>query len=136
MKQSKTSLAFLLGAMAGGIAMLFMPQEKQKKGKKLIEEKAGEVKQGLIELYDREEVQHIFGMDSEMVGKTLVEARKQVNAKLKTLKAKVKSIDKTHYEAIVNRVIASIEQQGELTKAQVKKLEAHLKEQYTKPEKS
>jgi hypothetical protein len=135
MKKQNMSLAFILGAVAGGVAMLFMPSDKQKKGKKIIEDKASQVKKGLIELYDREEVQSIFGMDSEVVGKNLVQARKQVAAQLKTLKTKVDAVDKTQYVALVNRVIASIEKQGELTKMQLKKLEKHLNDQYDKPEK-
>ena len=135
MKKSNMSLAFILGAVAGGVAMLFMPSDKQKKGKKIIEEKASQVKKGLIELYDREEVQAIFGMDSETVGRNLMQARKLLDSQLKVLKEKVEAVDKTQYVALVNRVVASIEKQGELTKVQLKKLEEHLKEQYGKPEK-
>lgn len=135
MKKQNTSLAFVLGAIAGGVAMLFMPSDKQKKGKKLIEEKANEVKKGLIELYDREEVQQIFGMDSETVGRNLMQARKLVAKQLPKLKAKVDQIDKTQYAQVVNQVVETIERQGELTKTQLKKLEAHLKEQYGKHEK-
>ena len=135
MKKSNMSLAFILGAVAGGVAMLFMPAEKQKKGKKIIEDKASQVKKGLIELYDREEVQSIFGMDSEAVGRNLMQARKQVATQLEALKAKVDTVDKTQYVALVNRVIASIEKQGELTKIQLRKLEKHLNDQYGKQEK-
>lgn len=135
MKKQNLSLAFILGAVAGGVAMLFMPSDKQKKSKKLIEEKAAQVKKGLIELYDREEVQAIFGMDSETVGRNLMQARKLLDSQLKVLQEKVEAVDKTQYVALVNRVVASIEKQGELTKMQLKKLEEHLKEQYGKPEK-
>ncbi len=111
------------------------PRINKKKGKKIIEQKAAQVKKGLVELYDREEVQAIFGMDSEAVGRNLMQARKLVNSKLEVLKAKVDAVDKTQYVALVNQVIASIEKQGELTKVQLKKLEEHLKDQYGKTEK-
>ena len=118
MSNKKWGSMFLLGALVGGVATLFMPKEKQEKSKKLIESKSKELQAGIIKSLDNEQVQKVLGKNKEEI-EVLI---KNVKSHVDKLIAKGKGAKAVKVDALLD----SLYEEKILTKKQIKAIKEYL----------
>ena len=131
-KRNNLGLAFLIGAAAGAIATLFMPDKQREQSKKFIAEKTKLLESKLREVDQIDAALKVFDSKSKDAVQYIDKARSMLIVQLSKLKGAVDEIDKDKYSAVVSQVVDQLKKSANLTANQVKKLTSYLEEDYKK----
>lgn len=122
----KSGLAFLVGATAGALAILFMPEKKRKQAQKQLSKGIASIKENLEKVTSDKRVVEIFGKFNEESQKILT----QTKSELAKMVDQVKDLDEGKYANIVDKVILKIKQGSDLTVDQLTKLKQEILSYY------
>ena len=128
----KWKSAFILGAVVGSVAALFMPRDKQETVKKKVSANAKKLKKVLVKTYDSDQVQQIFGKDSKEIHKVYQNVRAELSERLDTAGHAIGNINKAKYSKVVKEMIADLKEETALPTKQLNLLKKYLVEDYNK----
>ena len=131
-KKNNLGLAFLIGAAAGAVATLFMPDKQREQSKKFIQDKAKKINEKLREVDQIDTALKVFDSKSKEAVGHIENARDMLVDQLSKLKGTVDEIDKDKYSEVVNQVVNQLKKTANLTTIQIKKLTTYLENDYKK----
>jgi len=129
-KLSKFTFAVAMGAAAGYIASLFVPEETKQKHKRQLTTKAEDLDRILRDPQERERVKEIFKKNSQEVTDTFNSVKSELAVNLATLKGSLTQIDKRKYTQAVDQAMNFASEQQQLPSAQLKRLRDYLLADY------
>lgn len=135
MKARNAGIIFMLGALVGGIAAIFMPDDKRKKSKKFIEDNTKMIADKLRENDTTAAAMKVFDSKSKQAVAAIEKSRVELVKQLNKLKVAVDKIDKAKYQKAVEQTVSQLKDAGTITAKQVGKLTSYLKSDYEKLQK-
>ena len=128
---SAFGLALLLGAIAGYIVGLFIPEKSRKKQKKEIIDKSELLKNYLSDAKERERIIKIFNKNTQKARGTYSQTREYLVTNLSELKGTIEDIDKARYSKAVKKAISQIKKDNKLPTKQLTALKKYLEEDFS-----
>lgn len=131
-KKSPFGLGLIFGAVAGGLAGLFLSPKSGKENREAVMKTASQLKKMWDEGTLDEKVKEIFGEASEATKKFYLEKRDEVIDKISEIKENVKNLDKEKYLKIVDDVTKEAKKEARYADRIIDKLKSHLGEDWKK----
>ena len=135
-KPNKFGLGLILGAIAGGVAALFLTPTTGEENRELVAKKIKEIEKLLEEEHLDRKVKEIFGEVTTEAKELYVKAKKELVKKLAALKETVASIDREKYEEAVKETINILKKEVKREAKDMEKLKDELMKEWKKLEPS
>lgn len=129
-KPRNVGTAFLLGAAAGWLVSVLMPERMKNKAKDEIRDKADLVKRIATDPQERQRVMDIFNQKTDQAMKQYRRARETLSEKVSNVKGAIAGIDEGKYKDAVGQTVESLRNEGGFTEEQLKKIKNYFESDY------